>query len=69
MTASAGALPLVFDTTCLSRFARADRLDVLGDLLIGSPFNHRGPIVIPAQAESSLAFLHSGLSSRPGSCP
>ncbi|XVV09652.1 hypothetical protein ACQP2X_33015 [Actinoplanes sp. CA-131856] len=24
---------MVFDTTCLSHFARADRLDVLGDLL------------------------------------
>ena len=28
-------LPLVFDTTCLSHFARADRLDVLGDLVAG----------------------------------
>lgn len=27
--------PLVFDTTCLSHFARADRLDVLHDLLVG----------------------------------
>jgi hypothetical protein len=26
---------LVFDATCLSYFARADRLDVLGDLLAG----------------------------------
>lgn len=26
---------LVFDTTCLNHFARADRLDVLGDLLAG----------------------------------
>jgi predicted nucleic acid-binding protein len=26
---------LVFDTTCLSHFARADRLDVLGDLILG----------------------------------
>ncbi|GAA4672539.1 DUF3368 domain-containing protein [Phytohabitans rumicis] len=32
MTASV-APRLVFDTTCLSHFARADRLDVLGDLL------------------------------------
>lgn len=27
---------LVFDTTCLSHFARADRLDVLGDILTGT---------------------------------
>jgi predicted nucleic acid-binding protein len=32
---SADALRLVFDTTCLSHFTRADRLDVLGDLLTG----------------------------------
>ncbi|WP_117209725.1 hypothetical protein [Allorhizocola rhizosphaerae] len=36
MTASARAPRLVFDTTCLSHFARADRLDVLGDLLAGT---------------------------------
>lgn len=36
MTASAGVLRLVFDTTCLSHFARADRLDVLGNLLAGT---------------------------------
>jgi predicted nucleic acid-binding protein len=36
VTATAGALRLVFDTTCLSHFARADRLDVLGDLLAGT---------------------------------
>lgn len=35
MTASTSGLRLVFDTTCLSHFARADRLDVLGDLLAG----------------------------------
>jgi predicted nucleic acid-binding protein len=29
-------VPLFFDTTCLSHFARADRLDVLKDLLLGS---------------------------------
>jgi len=28
-------LRLVFDATCLSHFARSDRLDVLGDLLAG----------------------------------
>lgn len=33
--ASAGAAPLVLDATCLSHFARADRLDVLRDLLLG----------------------------------
>ena len=33
MTASAAVFRIVFDTTCLSHFARADRLDVLGDLL------------------------------------
>lgn len=33
--ASAVAVPLVLDATCLSHFARADRLDVLRDLLIG----------------------------------
>lgn len=33
MTGTAGPLRAVFDTTCLSHFARADRLDVLGDLL------------------------------------
>lgn len=33
---SFAASPLVFDTTCLSYFARADRLDVLGDLLVGA---------------------------------
>lgn len=27
--------PLVLDATCLSHFARADRLDVLRDLLVG----------------------------------
>jgi predicted nucleic acid-binding protein len=27
--------PFVLDATCLSHFARADRLDVLGDLLVG----------------------------------
>lgn len=26
--------PVVLDTTCLSHFSRADRIDVLGDLLI-----------------------------------
>lgn len=36
MTAPVGTLRLVFDTTCLSHFARADRLDVLGDLLAGA---------------------------------
>lgn len=35
MTSSAVS-PLVFDTTSLSSFARADRLDVLGDLLAGA---------------------------------
>lgn len=35
MTGTATASHLVFDTTCLSYFARADRLDVLGDLLAG----------------------------------
>jgi hypothetical protein len=29
------ASPLVLDATCLSHFARADRLDVLRDLLVG----------------------------------
>jgi predicted nucleic acid-binding protein len=33
VTTPAGRLQIVFDTTCLSHFARADRLDVLGDLL------------------------------------
>lgn len=33
--AGAEASPLVLDATCLSHFARADRLDVLRDLLIG----------------------------------
>jgi predicted nucleic acid-binding protein len=33
---TAGGLHLVFDTTCLSHFARADRLDVLGYLLTGA---------------------------------
>jgi predicted nucleic acid-binding protein len=36
VTVSAATLRLVFDTTCLSHFARADRLDVLGDLLAGT---------------------------------
>jgi predicted nucleic acid-binding protein len=31
----ADASPLVLDATCLSHFARADRLDVLRDLLVG----------------------------------
>lgn len=31
-----GKFPLVFDATCLSHFARSDRLDVLADLLIGT---------------------------------
>jgi hypothetical protein len=31
----AEASPLVLDATCLSHFARADRLDVLRDLLVG----------------------------------
>jgi predicted nucleic acid-binding protein len=35
VTTIAGPLRLVFDTTCLSHFARADRLDVLADLLTG----------------------------------
>ncbi|MBN1172843.1 MAG: hypothetical protein JXA67_11765 [Micromonosporaceae bacterium] len=35
MTSSPVAPHLVFDTTCLSHFARADRLDVLADLLAG----------------------------------
>jgi hypothetical protein len=35
VTDSTGPRRLVFDTTCLSHFARADRLDVLGDLLTG----------------------------------
>jgi len=30
--------PLVLDATCLSHFARADRLDVLRDLLVGRRF-------------------------------
>ncbi|MDA1361505.1 hypothetical protein O1R50_17895 [Glycomyces luteolus] len=30
-----GAQRLVFDTTCLSHFAKADRLDVLSDLMLG----------------------------------
>jgi predicted nucleic acid-binding protein len=34
MRASVGARQLIFDTTCLSHFARSDRLDVLGDLLL-----------------------------------
>jgi hypothetical protein len=33
--AGADASPLVLDATCLSHFARADRLDVLQDLLLG----------------------------------
>ena len=33
--ADADASPLVLDATCLSHFARADRLDVLRDLLVG----------------------------------
>ena len=33
--AGADASPLVLDATCLSHFARADRLDVMQDLLIG----------------------------------
>jgi predicted nucleic acid-binding protein len=36
VTATATARRLVFDTSCLSHFARADRLDVLGDLLGGT---------------------------------
>jgi predicted nucleic acid-binding protein len=32
---SAATVPLVLDATCLSHFARADRLDVLRDLLVG----------------------------------
>lgn len=32
---SAVTVPLVLDATCLSHFARADRLDVLRDLLLG----------------------------------
>ena len=36
MTTSAGTPRLVFDTTCLSYFARTDRLDVLGDLVAGT---------------------------------
>jgi predicted nucleic acid-binding protein len=36
MTATADEVRLVFDATCLSHFARADRLDVLGDLLVGT---------------------------------
>ncbi|MFI5844121.1 hypothetical protein ACIA8K_30940 [Catenuloplanes sp. NPDC051500] len=35
MTDRSGISALVFDTTCLSYFARADRLDVLGDLRAG----------------------------------
>jgi hypothetical protein len=33
--ASAVTTPLVLDATCLSHFVRADRLDVLRDLLVG----------------------------------
>jgi predicted nucleic acid-binding protein len=33
--AGAEASPLVLDASCLGHFARADRLDVLGDLLVG----------------------------------
>jgi predicted nucleic acid-binding protein len=33
--ASAVTVPVVLDATCLSHFARADRLDVLRDLLVG----------------------------------
>jgi len=33
--ASAATAPVVLDATCLSHFARADRLDVLQDLLVG----------------------------------
>lgn len=36
MTSSVGARRLVFDTTGLSHFTRADRLDVLGDLVAGT---------------------------------
>ena len=36
MTPQQATLRLVFDTTSLSHFARADRLDVLGDLLVGA---------------------------------
>ncbi|MDF5754455.1 DUF3368 domain-containing protein [Spongiactinospora sp. TRM90649] len=38
MSGSSGSFPhraLVFDATCLSHFARAERLDVLRDLLVG----------------------------------
>jgi predicted nucleic acid-binding protein len=36
VTTSGHPLRLVFDTTCLSHFARADRLDVLADVLAGA---------------------------------
>jgi len=32
---AAATAPLVLDASCLSHFARADRLDVLRDLLVG----------------------------------
>jgi predicted nucleic acid-binding protein len=35
MSADSAAAPLVLDATCLSHFGRADRLDVLRDLLVG----------------------------------
>jgi len=37
MTSGIGEFQLVLDATCLSHFARSDRLDVLADLLAGIP--------------------------------
>jgi predicted nucleic acid-binding protein len=49
---------LVFDTTCLSYFARADRLDVLGDLLVGNETSV--PHVVRAEIRDGIA-LHPAL--------
>jgi predicted nucleic acid-binding protein len=48
--------PLVLDATCLSHFARADRLDVLRDLLVGRRC---------WTTETVLAELHHGIADYP----
>jgi hypothetical protein len=54
--ASAATAALVLDATCLSHFARADRLDVLRDLLVGRSC---------WTTETVLAELNRGLADYP----
>jgi hypothetical protein len=53
---SAVPAPLVLDATCLSHFARADRLDVLRDLLLGKDC---------WTTETVLAELNQGIADYP----